>query len=500
MPGRPTKIGPFNGGLNTYSAVTAVEDTQVVDIVNFDIDLDGSLVSRPPIVQKATQPGDIRPLGYFKDPNGNYYLIGAGGGSTYYFDGTNWTAITATIEATCFVQYDNKAWLVAPKSSANPGGYWTFAGGFVAVAAMQKGMTACIYKERMFIGEGSTGATASRIYFSVAADLNTWNAADFLDVSAGDGQSIKEIRVFTDTIVVFKTNSTYIYSYDSSPSRGAVRVISTAIGVADRDCCVEYENSLYILHKKYIYQIQNWNYDRLNTLVPFVFTDTKQANSNQGRCLSVMNDRLVIRYFDKIYVLGLKTRVWTTWSTNFYLHKFYLIPTAPNAAAEFITTSADTTSDFTYSLIDAFSVTRSETISCSFTTKTYQFDTPYGFKKLAWWGVDLLTKSSIKGQVFPISYSAPVSWSTLGGYTWDAIKNNTWARPLDIAINVDSTFSTANIAENRMFLKFLKALRFRQVNFKLSGTYDGTSTTGPYRIYSLVAFVYSKELVTQTVN
>lgn len=500
MPGKPTKIGPFNGGLNTYSAVTAVEDTQVVDIVNFDIDLDGSLLSRPPIVQKATQPTTIRPLGYFKDANGSHYLIGAGAGSTYQFDGTTWTVITATIEATTFIPYDNKAWLVAPKSSANAGGYWTVAGGFVAVAAMQKGMTACIYKERLFIGEGANGATASRIYFSGPANLTVWNAADFLDVSAGDGQSIKEIRVFTDTIVVFKTNSTYIYSYDTAPGRGAVRSISTSIGVADRDCCVEYENSLYLIHNKYVFKIQNWNYERLNTLVPFVFSDTIQANSAQGQCMSILNDRLVIRFFDKIYVIGLKTRVWTTWSTTFYLHKFYQQPGVPSAAAEFVVTSANTTSNFTYSLTDTYTVTKSESITCSFTTKTYQFDTPYGFKKLGWWGIDLLTKSNLKGQVFPITYSLPVIWNDLIARTWNSLLTSTWARPIDIAINVDSNFTTTNVAENRMFIKFLKALRFRQVNFKVSGTYDGTSTQGPYRIYSLVAFVYSKELVTQTIN
>lgn len=502
MPGKPIKIGPFAGGLNSYSAVTAVEDSQVVDIQNFDIDLDGSLLSRPPVIVKTTTPAAIHPLGYFKDVNGAYFLIGASATTTYQFDGATWAVITATFGATSFVQYGNKAWLVAPPGSANPGGTWDVTAGFVAIAAMKKGNSCVLYKERMFIAEGGTGATSSRMYFSNPANLAVWSGADFLDVSAGDGQSIIELRVFTDTIVAFKDNSTYIYSYDSAPTRGAVRVISTSIGVAGKDCVVEYENQLYILHNKGVYAVLNWNYDKLNTLVPFVFVDTIQVNTTYPQTVSILNDRLVIRYFDKIYVFGLKTRVWTTWKCTSYFHKFYALPGMSTATQEFFSTSADNRLLQTLSFLDTWNVTRTEVMDVFVVTKTFQFDTPYGWKKLSWWGIDLLTKSNILGQVFPITYGTSVTWDGLknAGRTWGSMLNNTWARPLDIAINVDNNFTTTNVAENRMFLKFSKALRFRQVNFKISGTYNGTSTQGPYRIYSLSAFTYTKEIVAKTVN
>ena len=41
------RLGPFVGGINTASDATAVADSELVDCVNFELDIDGSLVGRP---------------------------------------------------------------------------------------------------------------------------------------------------------------------------------------------------------------------------------------------------------------------------------------------------------------------------------------------------------------------------------------------------------------------------------------------------------------------
>src|SRR2546430_2651669 len=42
------KIGPYAGGINQYSDISAIAASEMADCVNFDIALDGSLQSRPP--------------------------------------------------------------------------------------------------------------------------------------------------------------------------------------------------------------------------------------------------------------------------------------------------------------------------------------------------------------------------------------------------------------------------------------------------------------------
>jgi hypothetical protein len=53
MPGAPIQVGPFIGGLNTFSDATAIADNELTVCENFELDLDGSLKSRPPIENLA---------------------------------------------------------------------------------------------------------------------------------------------------------------------------------------------------------------------------------------------------------------------------------------------------------------------------------------------------------------------------------------------------------------------------------------------------------------
>lgn len=506
MAASPVQIGPFVGGLNTYSDPTAVGDNEVIELVNFEVDLDGSLVSRPPIIYENDTPGaaPLRLLGYYLSPEGTNYLIGATNTATYYMLNDMWTLITNTFGATDFVQYANKAWLVAPPT--NPvtagGGKWDPTSGYVAVAAMKKGSTAVVYKERMFIAEGGDADTANRVYFSNPANLDTWSASDFVDVKAGDGQQILEMRLFMDVIVIFKQDSTYIYSYDSSPARGSIRSISTSIGVAGKDCVIEYENNLYVFHDKNVYSMINWNFDKLNVKVPFKYSNVNLALTSQNYCMSLVGNRLIVRYYDSYYVYGLITKIWTTWESSFYLGRFVPIPYGSDIPENATYLASSTTTEYfkLYSFVDGYDGTRQETMHCSVTTKTYDFETPYTFKRLSWWGIDALPKNQLNATVYPVTYSVNATWAQMEEKTWEEVQNNTWGRPLDRSISVDTIVAVSNVSGSRMFIKFLKSLRFRQINFKLYGDTDGTTTTGPLRIYKIQAFLSEKAKVPKQIN
>jgi len=80
MPGEAIQVGPFVGGLNTFSDETAIADNELVVCNNFELDLDGSLLSRPPIVDRGiTFPlgatGNVNLLGYYYAPGNIPYLL-----------------------------------------------------------------------------------------------------------------------------------------------------------------------------------------------------------------------------------------------------------------------------------------------------------------------------------------------------------------------------------------------------------------------------------------
>lgn len=515
MPGQPLKVGPFVGGQNTYSDPTAIGDTEALEITNFDVDIDGSLVTRPPIVKENDPPSQftVRLLGWFTWTTGARYLIAAvidpaGTTSTLVYDpvALTWSTITTTFAATAMVQYQNKAHLIAHPTEADPGGNWDPTAGFTAVAAMKKGVTACVYKERIFVGEGGQSNTSSRLWFCVAGTPATWNASDFIDVKAGDGQSIVDIITYSDAITIFKQNSTYILAYDSKVSGAQVRLISGTIGVAGRDCVIEYENSLYLLHGKEVYQVTNWNYSKINLKVPLEFVNSHPSDLLTPFNVSQINDRMILRYYDKYYIWGLKTRIWVEWATSAPpLGKFMKIPTDSLTATTdvFLATGqwkkGLTNAASMYSFMETFTAPRTETINWVLVTKSYDFEAPYTYKRLFWWGVDIISKSSLLAQVFPISYGRKITWAQARTRTWAQARAFTWARGADIAVNVDTSVSVTGTVD-RTFIKLLKSLRFRQVNFKFSGTNQGNASTAPMRIFAITLFVDTKEKVVAKVT
>jgi hypothetical protein len=52
MPGAPIPLGPFTGGVNNQAEQGTIADDELWLSENFEFDTDGSLVSRPAIVQE----------------------------------------------------------------------------------------------------------------------------------------------------------------------------------------------------------------------------------------------------------------------------------------------------------------------------------------------------------------------------------------------------------------------------------------------------------------
>lgn len=511
MPASPVKVGPFVGGMNTYSGPSAIGDNEAVEITNMEIDLDGSLASRPGINEFNTVPvaGKVGiVVGTYRSLTNVFYII-------YSFETEVWALNTGTAawtkitnaDITDCVQYGDKLWLVfRPSGASTGGGKWDPTGGFAAVAAMPRGYSCTVYKERMFVAASRNADQTSinRVKFSNAANFDTWTGTDYFDVSSGDGQDIQKLTVFDNAIVIFKSDSTYVFSYDTQVTKGVAQAVSMTIGLNNNYCAVEYENNLFVLHEANVFRISNWNWELANVKLPFEYKNSKSLSADKGSSLSVMGNRIVARYYDNVYVLGTKTGAWSVWKWN----DGTMLPTNflrdPNVdtvygASNYYAGSYDTSKTVWYRFTDQFNnLVRSESYTTRLITKAYDYGPSYAFKRLFWWGVDLLAKSSVTFRVSPVVYSVPVTWGQLIGVPFSQLK--TWGRPLDLSIDVSDSANIGNALGNRTFIKLLKSLRFRQVQFILESTQDGTPNTGPLRIFSITAFVDAKETVTKKVS
>lgn len=672
MPGQPVKIGPFVGGMNTYSGETTIADNEAVSLVNLDVDLDGSLLSRPGVTALAPDLAATlsHALGTYRSTIGEVFIIIAAGNrvSAYSTSSGTWTVISNSGPFTSCIQYNDKLWLtIKPSGVLQGGGKWDPVGGYVAVGQMPRGFSSCIYKERMFVSasRNSDDTSINRVKFSNAGNPDTWTSTDFFDVNAGDGDDITKIMVFDANIVIFKSDSTYVFAYESAPTKGLVQRVNGVIGANNNFCVVEYENNLFVMHEANVYRISNWNWEHANIKIPFKYENVFATADVDASSVSLLGNRILARYYDNYYSLGLKTGAWSKWefkqrtnalanpsfevdtsgwvvvggqatitrdtsrisgsgtasgrldtilgSTNPYVTttsgaiasvpgevwtgtvyvngngtaEIGIIPhdiggtpltpilsgviVPPAGPAQFsrldvtavmptgtagvrlrlyqrdvsaartlyydramlektdtvmsyiegtkkLTPSEFVTNPNISPLIGAANYyggsyvaaqagfhffidnkfNTDEAFDIQLITKSYDFGPSYAFKRLFWWGADILGNATTRFKVVPNVFNIPAKWGQIVGIPSPNL--GTWGRPLNSTLDVTDSASSSNTTSYRTFIKLLKSLRFRQLQFILEATYVGLNSTAAYRIFSLTAIVDSKQIVPKKVS
>lgn len=506
MPGDPIRLGPFVGGINQLSDPTALQDNELVDCINMDLDLDGSYIGRPPfydIGEPATGTG-LRLLGYYLTA-AHTRLIACNTAGIWIYEANVWSLVagTSTVVASAMVQYNDLAYIVASPLSAGNGGTIDDAGTYTAQAAIKKGGAAVVHKERLFIvpGPDKTGVDSTLLYGSAPADFLNYPISVY--INKGDGQKLIDICVYNDNLLLFKEDSTYVLAYDDDPSAAITRKINSSIGVADKNCVVAYENQLYVLHRNNVYEITNYDFAKINSKVPFELDTTKPAPWLFSSFVTLLGDRLVVRYYARIYVFGLKTKVWTRWDVGTrYIGPAVAIPirTEAQAIPEFVLASNVSTSNDVYSFRDVIDSIHSENITCYIKTKNYDYGVPHRYKRLYWWGADISAISEIFGIIQPIVVGFSVTWDALeDGFpviTWDTLE--TWDQPLTQPTIVQSDIPAQTSL--RKFAKFKKSLRFRQINYQVQFSYDGTDVSGPVRFFALTSIIGTRQHVSKALT
>lgn len=523
MPGQELRLGPFLGGLNLFSDPSSVADTEMVSCINFEVGLEGSLVSRPPVTQfQATAPSatsNIKIL-LLAILGGTTYLIGSNGQGVYQSTGGAWTLLGGTVQSDFAVQYNNKVWFF-PKIGTTNGATWDGTT-YTVITTLPACTAGLVYKERVWIVPGPpAGTNTARLQYSLTADPNSWNTGDatFIDIQPGDGKKLVDIVVYQDNIMLFKEDSTYVLSFDSVPSSATLKRVNPTIGVSGSYSVVSFENSVFVFHRDAVYEIVNYHWTKLNVKVPFPYDATLPASPVGAtfaftHFLTIFGDRLVFRYYKKLYSFGIRTRTWTEFqiSTVNNEHWFGPLtrwPSSGNLVMDVYYGGSCIANDVrTYKMQNGYdnTTTESATINCSMLTKN--FDSAYGrryrifsfgqrFKKMHWWGATVYTSQSVTGIVTPIVTNFSVTWSQAKVYTWQQL--GTWQRPLVNAPSITQTWTNPGTLASH-FVKFPKSLRYRQVNFQIQMQTDGTLLTGPAKLFGIINTMEVKQVVPEGSN
>src|SRR6185437_11647443 len=160
-----------------------IDNQELFDVVNLEVDTDGSLANRPAIntlvpISVSTR---CKIIGTFISDNGTNYLVvsyGTGFNTVGLINSVSGSIVVSrSIKSNVAVQYNGRIWIVpASDGTAGTGGYWDGAStpAWTTVATMPRGDDACIYKDRLCVTMGLNAATnMSWLYVSMLGHPET---------------------------------------------------------------------------------------------------------------------------------------------------------------------------------------------------------------------------------------------------------------------------------------------------------------------------------------
>ena len=337
MPGKPIKVGPFVGGLNNVSNAGESRDEEVVELVNFELGLDTSLVSRPPleVVVSSKATSRWRILGVYRVTAANWYVIvqqpdDTGDGSKIHayangdFSATPVVIKTVTNTSdivTGYVQYNEFGYFLMGMGSSISCFRWKESSSATDIATMPKGSVLTSWRDRLWVTGTASGTNGNYVWFSTVdaggPKPDTWNVSiDFFNVDPGSGGLNTAMLPLTNSLLIFKEDATYRFSFPNSPKQGEIISVSRQVGAAGPNSVAAFENYAFVYDQGRLYELMNTKFTQLNLNVMFdeglaLSVDATAA----GVDLSIVGRRLLVRYYTYVFSYLIDSRAWAQWTS-----------------------------------------------------------------------------------------------------------------------------------------------------------------------------------------
>lgn len=333
MAGQPVRIGPFVGGLNNISTAGESKDEEVVDLVNFELALDTSLISRPPLVAVSSSRESLKweILGVYRVTASDWYVIvqqpvGVEYKIRAYANG-NFASVPIEIKTLAagnavkgYVQYNNYGYFLVNPNSSVPCFRWLRTGAATDIATMPKGTVLVSWKDRLWVTGSGSSINGNYIWFSTVDAAgpkpDTWATTDFINIDPGSGGLNTAMLPLTSTLLIFKEDATYRFGFPGAVKNGEVINVSRQIGAAGPNSVIGFENYCFVYDQGRIYELINTKFTQINLGVDFGKNAGINVDSTApGVDISVVGRRLIVRYFTSLYVYSVDTRTWTQWQS-----------------------------------------------------------------------------------------------------------------------------------------------------------------------------------------
>jgi hypothetical protein len=521
MPGgTPTILGPFTGGLHNASGRgEAIQDSELFDLTNFEIDPDdGSVVNRPGIDTVVNGlPASSITIGTFYPPGADPYVVTTNNTTIRIVNvktgGIEFSQTTSGHAGTQFYGAAQDRFYVAPVAGKTDGGYFTFNGSAFAwtpIPAIPAGDVMVVYQTRLFLASGDQepAKTDGTLYWSKATNGDLWdkpNDGGSAGISPGDGQRLKSIAVLNNDIILFKEHSTYRFTYTGNPLNASISKLSNVIGAPNWNSVAVYDNnSVFVIHGTSVWQLYAFNYVKIS--IPLRLEQIlgpTNVNASLFQCLSICFSRLFLRYWNKMYVYNLDTRVWSIWKTTREFNRMIYCPAAANSGnpdVGFMCPAGNTATGSLQIFNDRYShivQNGGEVFTCTLQTKIFDFNEPWAYKVLFWWGLHIAAAGTVTANAQIPNAIRVVKWGDVATRTWGEGSAYKWGSSTKVVTPSSRGASSGEFG--RRFIKNLGKMRFRQIYWTVTYvTQFNAENDAIIRVYSIVPVLKSKETVSRT--
>jgi len=222
-------VSGWTGGLNKESDPLQVEATELAEALNVDIGLQGSVSKRRGYLRFDDDADEtLEALYAWRRLGAAEFLVASvdDGRLVWAATGaftartTSWGAATSASDyPVAFASLNNSLYVSSLRGSTQKfdGTTWSAITDITLNGSgteFPRARHLVSLHERLFAFnvDITAGRFRSRMYFSQAADAETWEALDWIDFQPDDGQEITAASPFGETIVVFKNHSIHLLS------------------------------------------------------------------------------------------------------------------------------------------------------------------------------------------------------------------------------------------------------------------------------------------------
>lgn len=402
-------LGPWPGGINQRDDPTEIADTELVDIVNFDVESTGALIPRRGWKEVAvTAPAlKITPLtvfyNYLAQPKAIFARatnINAGAEATSFFNlyetlySDNKTAAGANISRTGLFNtafnYNKKIYFVPDNRSQAAGVGFSLNDVSnqdpVNVAAMPAGRFSFIMGDRAFIFNPDTG----RLYWSKATDPTVWASPDggFVDVEPSD-EPFTDCVVARNTVYFVRSNGIYAFTFTSDPGiDGNITTLTNSEGAI---IGVAYQNELILCTPRGIFKFLNGYLTLLTDKVDFGLI-TGPPSYSDNNSMTVIEHTLWVSTFNGLVMKHLAVNLRTGAVSRYdYTNVSGIIGKSISDARYTYFSTGDAVAVVTNQRSDTAVTAGGKDFGYSFTTKRLTLGTRLMWKRLINWLVDYNT-------------------------------------------------------------------------------------------------------------